>query len=277
MLRREKLSVTLSVAILLFSSYFSVITAFSASRDAIESEKFSELLHMASSNLSRANSEYHQQYLEYELQLNADAVALIGEEQKFGIYNIPNRCIKIADLDLAVRVLENFSNVIKKLYIAERFTRDILSTFMNPFENVEDLRVDMQKMAKYILSFNELFPKLQRLSLKLQSYVDYSFINCGIQKLEHLSIQISSEAWKRREQIEGLIRKNAQIKSLELNGFPSDYIKIVKEWLPNIEKLTIHGLIQLDTIIRFDHVKNLALYGKIMSLHSSLLTFIQKN
>lgn len=99
-------------------------------------------------------------------------------------------------------------------------------TFTVSLSNLEELSflVNVECVKKGVLALNELAPNLKRLSVRLYTHTDYSFIECEFPHLEHLFFGVSgpSIVFQQREQIDGILKKNPQIKSIEIHAFPKD-------------------------------------------------------
>lgn len=139
--------------------------------------------------------------------------------------------------------------------------KDTLAQFKKPFAAVEILDfVIATEQIGTILPFSQLFPSVQSLTVTLSDNLDYSFIDCELSHLEYLSINIVSKVVKKpNAQIEGLIRKNPQIKKFEFSFFPDDYISTVNKLLPRLESLSLNTFVVNEDILHFDHVKHLAI------------------
>lgn len=249
---------------MLCSSCFNKVTAdFGFDSDQNEEEKLTELLQMATSNLSLipiARTEFSQRYQEYAVQLCG---VWSDRKQNLTVYKKPGKRVQITDLSLAEIILKHFGDLIKNLQISENFTNDILRRrrCSTPFPEVEHLSVDIKEVTCDIGTFGQMFPKLRALDLTLQSDIDYSFIDCELPLLENLYIRLTNDSQQRMDQIERFMRKNPQIKSIVIIGFPQNYVKIINELLPNIENFTIPTINTRNDTVRLENVKHFT-YGK---------------
>lgn len=134
---------------------------------------------------------------------------------------------------------------------------DTLQQFTVPFNELEHLVlvIKSKTIAHGFMSFDKLLPKLSQMHLFLYSDVDYSFIDCELQYLEHLVLGVSSDAQNRTYQIDALLRKNTQIRYIEIAFFPTDYLKVINVLLPKLENLTLQHLDIGNESIQFEHVK----------------------
>lgn len=139
----------------------------------------------------------------------------------------------------------------------ETIKEDTFEQFTSPFNEVKELAFTTftKRLRTGPFTLSQLFPKLRRLALLLYMGTNYTFINTEIPHLEHLRILATGEAWNQRDQIEGLIRKNPQIRSIEIQSLPVDYTKQINAYLPYLESLTLPD-IKVDEVIHFQHVKH---------------------
>lgn len=136
---------------------------------------------------------------------------------------------------------------------------NILNQFTLPFRGIEEFTCSIgSHRLNTSQPLNKLFPNLRRLNLLLYSDSDYSFIDCEMPKLEHLTIELSQDSWRKHDQIEGLLRKSPNIRSIQLNGhaYPTNYIERIEQLLPNIEHLAMTEVnIETDSI-HFENMKS---------------------
>lgn len=140
---------------------------------------------------------------------------------------------------------------------------DTLKQFTEPLKYVEDLSfsvVDVVDVRTGPLALNQVFPNLRRLTLKLDSDVDYTFLGCHFPHLDELNVMLSDYSLERINQIAELFRKNPQIRSFKPFYFPKHYAKVISKLLPNLENLSLQKL-EIDSgIVRFEHLKHLTFY-----------------
>lgn len=251
-----------------------------------------ELLHLAEINdglNSIASDVFRRKYRNYEIEVlrlaNGDDV-----EERFHLYAINHKQIEITDYHMALKVFEHFGRAIRKLsisanmckhhsividqminrYCSESITHldlgfieeNTLQQFTAPFKAVESFTCYIYKEIQpaKILPFDKLFPKISHLKLTLSADIEYTFIDCELPHLQHLDVNLDYDrANKRGKQIEGLLRKNKQIKSIEIRDFPTDYIKEIKYYLPNLENLTLNEFDIRNETIQLENVKHLKL------------------
>lgn len=127
------------------------------------------------------------------------------------------------------------------------------------FKEVEEISCSIFSRSLNLKQpLNELFPKLRRLELELYTNSDYSLFHCELPNLEHLKATLT-QSWRKPEsdQIESLMQKNPNIRSIEIVGyaFPSNYIEKINQLLPNIENLTMTSVSISTDLVRFMNVK----------------------
>lgn len=138
-----------------------------------------------------------------------------------------------------------------------------LEQFTAPFNEVEELVVTVteKQMISKTMPPTQLFPKLRRLTANLytRNGNDYSFIDCHFPHLTHLSLLVSDFQVQHKDQIEGVLRRNSHIESIELKRFPEAYFKVINHWLPNAKHLTLTQCDIRNETVHFQHVKFLEL------------------
>lgn len=123
---------------------------------------------------------------------------------------------------------------------------DALNEFVVPFKEVEELNCRFKKNnLNETQPWNELFPKLRRLTLNMDNIFDVTsanFIDCTFPHMDYLYVRSGWEVWKKHpEQIRNLIRKNPTILSLEVYFFNRGLMEIISEYLPKLEALTLRS------------------------------------
>lgn len=198
-----------------------------------------------------------------------------------------DRRFKINNFQLSLRVLKHFGSAIKWLRIQNGFIlqqkADIIADSINkyasesltslqlgsvytdtfhrftvPFKNVQELSftIETKTLANDFKPLNQTFPNVQSLNMYLRSNVNTSFIDCKLMQLKHLFLGVTDEAWPQREHFENLMRRNQQIRQIELRFLPQNYIEVVNAILPKIENLTIFDNFDIgNNQIHFENVK----------------------
>lgn len=212
----------------------------------------------------------------------------IAEEVKIPVGIFLNH-IETYDLNYTLMILRRFGDVIRDLSIenhrmggersdkiisqVNKFCSESLSKLnlgfikpntmkllTQPFKNVVELsfEVSLGKISLKILPLNKLFPKLKRLLVSLYTNLNYNFIDCHMPNLEHLKAEATYEMGSelRSDLIESVIRKNPQIRSIELSRFRPGFIQTVNRLLPQLENLTTSGYDIGNELIHFENVKN---------------------
>lgn len=163
-------------------------------------------------------------------------------------------------------VINRYANKYVSEFVTQ-FKLDIvegtLEQYTNAFKGVQELDciIKAENIDDTVLPWNELFPNLQKLSLEIDVTLElngnYSFADCELPQLEALVISYN-DTGKRNKQIEGLIRKNPQIRDLELKFCQRDYIKVINQLLPNLETIILHKL-NLNEALHFEKVQRFVL------------------
>lgn len=227
-----------------------------------------------------ASNVFHRRYLNYSIEISRDDV---DEVVKFDISPV-GKTMKIYDYEMSVNILKYFMCVIQKLVIKNELLEishstiindlinkhstqlttslklstlqeDTLAQYTAPFDGVEDFEctIKVKQIGTNILPFNRLFPKLKRLTLRLEFGVDFYYIDCELPHLVHLAIVVYQDAKKQQNSIDGLLRKNAQIKSIVSYGIPA---KIINKLLVKLENLTLHKFDVGSDRLCFENVKH---------------------
>lgn len=212
--------------------------------------------------------------------------------KKLGL-KVENDYIEINNFTIAERFLKNFGYAIQKLklggfgeevynetksiytlvnlYCSKTlreimlldYSKNLLDEFTNTFKNVHSLDIKSPLETKRYL--NEIFPSLRRLDIRIFT-VEYpdSFIDT-YKHLEHLRLRtypfgdFFTKEWGWAAEI---IRKNPQIRSLNLERAAPQLLKIVADTMPQLEKLELYNLekcIYDNETISFGNVKVLTL------------------
>lgn len=227
---------------------------------------------------------FHRKYRSYEVKI-LDTHSTDG---KTIVESLTNERVEIHDFDAAVVMLIHFGHSIKRLNIkSEQMSKseaavinqliqtyclkvthlnlgsikaDTLQQFKMPFQNVKELIIIIkEKQVKSgILPMNQLFPNISRLNFAFHENVDLSFIDYEFPMLAHF--YAANDACTQVNRIESMLTKNMQIKSIELEGFPKDYVRIINKHLQNIENLTLSTFNIGDVPLHMENVKNFILY-----------------
>lgn len=149
------------------------------------------------------------------------------------------------------------SDTVKRLELKLIDQRN-LNHLTGPFKEVEEFSCSIfSRHLNVTQPLNQLFPKLLRLDLELYIDSDYSLFECELPHLEHLKVTPTMSC-RKSDQIKSLMQKNPNIRSIEIVGysFPSNYIEVINQLLPNITNLTMTWVNIKTDFIRFDNVKN---------------------
>lgn len=171
--------------------------------------------------------------------------------------SVDNRFIgQLEAISISQHINEYTSSSLIHLNLNE-MKNGILDQFTKPFENVESLNfiipIEAKKLTNRDVSLDQIFPKLYELSMELWADADYSFLQCKLPILMYLDLNVFY--WKKRDQIDELIRNNPQIQGIDITYSPNDYVKFINEQLPNLENISMFELkITGNDIVQFEHV-----------------------
>lgn len=99
--------------------------------------------------------------------------------------------------------------------------------FKLPFERLEKLNIAIRADTDGI-KLNQLCPILKQLKIRLDQDVNYDFIDCELPKLERLDLNFSLDTLDRLEVITRLIKKNPQIRSVDIEFAPPELLKVIE-------------------------------------------------
>lgn len=145
-----------------------------------------------------------------------------------------------------------------------------LKQLQKPFSKVIDLTMLLKTGQNgSIESMNEIFPKLQRLSIYYhpstgESQFNGRLIESEVPHMEHLEEFVVSVCLRNhsdvaviQKQIQQLFVKNPQIRSLIYGSQLNETIHVISENLPNLERLSVSSIGLKIEPVQFDHVKHL--------------------
>lgn len=211
-------------------------------------------------------------------------------------YDVEGRRITTYFLNFTLSVLKHFGGVITKLSYQisnsdKNFTtieiyvnkycgqsliqldlwfRQSFEHFTQPFAHVIDLTFSVQhEVTMGTFTLDQLFPKLERITLNLDGNFDFGFIDRTFAHLEHMFLKIWNESWQRRDQIEQFIRKNNRTRSLEFYFVPDNdrvfSLSEINDMLPHLQNLTVQTFYKQNVPVHFENVKHFVLYAYYVS------------
>lgn len=151
------------------------------------------------------------------------------------------------------------SESISKLLLG-RISKELWSQFSVPFKNLELLDIEIETDTDG-MKLNWLCPKLKQLRLNLVYNGNCDFIDCAMPYLEHLYIEYPQPSGDQRDQIIDFFRKNPQIRNVDVRNTTPDIVKVISEYLPNIENLKLASVADYKEPIHFENVKNFVLHS----------------
>lgn len=231
-----------------------------------------------------ATSVFRQKYSNFSIEIYPD------DDYKHMniIKNTQFNVLIVYKFDLCLKMIKYIGNAIQQLEIRTVFIRQnesaIINEYVNkyvseslkkftlgvikedtffhfsaPMKEIEDLSFKVRYIDSIrtdFLPMNELFPKLQRLTIDLTSDIDYEFLSCEFQHMEYLCLSISGCALKHTHDVEDLLRKNQQLNSIEIEECSPTLLKAIDELSPNVETIKLHRFDYGTETIIFNHVKN---------------------
>lgn len=141
--------------------------------------------------------------------------------------------------------------------------------YTKPFSKLIDLNLLIAvNQVGPSLTFNEIFPKVQRLSLGYFDFgLDTQFLGGELPHIEHLEhfevfvpSKNSSNIATITTQLENFLQKNSHIRSLTYKTQLGDFIQVINNNLPNLENFTIWELDPEIQPVQFDQVKHFVAY-----------------
>lgn len=155
-------------------------------------------------------------------------------------------------------------------------SKKVWSQFTVPFHNVEKLDFEITDAPKEVhfdgMKLNEFCPNLKALRVNLISGCNDELLNCEFPNLEHFEISFSFESfseanklWRGKENVASMIMKNPQIRSVNANRTAPEFLKLISEQLPQLERLLFT---YRDEPLHFENVKHCILYNEFSSLQN---------
>lgn len=186
---------------------------------------------------------------------------------------------------IAIQYINKYArNSLTKLSIS--FLKENQFDYFNkPYNNIEELYFHNEFNAEIKagnLTFCQLFPKLQKLSMLLNSDIETSVIDCEFPYLKHFDVY--ERNMKSKESIFTMITKNPQIQSIGMETLSQEFYNIINKYVQNLENLTVSN-INTDGGACFEHVKHLKVHPycdkidklSLPQLKSLEIGFIDKN
>lgn len=251
-----------------------------------------QLAHMAAVDDRFANvakKELAKRCPDFQLQI---IWAHIGQDPKFSVKNSV-KWLSVNEYKLGLKLLKYFGELFPVLgihnnnfeperaavinryankYVSQYVTQfklnvidGTLEQYTNPFTAVKQVEsIIKAETFGDVLPWSRLFPNVEKLQLTLPLEGKFGFIDCELPNLQELTVVFDDESngtrWQRNEQIEGLIRKNRQIRYLKTDFCPKDYIKVINHLLPELETLILYKMhILNEEGVHFETVKRFVL------------------
>lgn len=132
-----------------------------------------------------------------------------------------------------------------------------LEMFSRPFKAVKTLvlTIENKKYSNGPLAFSQLFPHISKLKLIVYSVKNYEFLHQNLPELETLHLFASESSRYKSSQIDGILKKNPQIREFYLTNVPDNYAEVINRLLPNLERLILQNLDVESDPVHFERVK----------------------
>lgn len=157
----------------------------------------------------------------------------------------------------AVSLANRHCNNLQSFYISSH-SENVLTEVAKSFNSVKTVIFagEIGKLSSKTMQLNEMFPKLQSLSIKHSNF-DWDSLILEYPHLEHLKIWTSSTM--NETAFERLLKLNPQIRSLSVNMIPHNVFSFINKQLPKLEnlELSITSFLQSSEPINFKSVRNL--------------------
>lgn len=187
-----------------------------------------------------------------------------AEESKILYFN---DAYMVLDMELTQKLLSKFGHLIEKIEVnfelinTENHARivesinkycvlltefelsncngDLLKGLNKQFYKVEQIRFSgqLESLSSDHLKFNQLFPALRHLNAAFIHVTNPDSFNCELPHLEHLDMVISNDGAFTESNLEKMLKKNIQINNLKILHISPEFLPIISESLPKLEKL----------------------------------------
>lgn len=154
----------------------------------------------------------------------------------------------------------NFNRI--GILMSETDNRKCVKKTMNDEDvDIPDLHLALEVIEYFGHMINELYlgyifiPEWE-LKNRCINDRDYSILHRKFTSLKILRIFAEENSWKKPNQIEELIRKNSQIRTLQMTGyFPREYIIEINKLLPTLTTL-ISDYFKINEMVEFERVRH---------------------
>lgn len=241
-----------------------------------------------------ANDVFSRRYKEYEVSIdvgkvlngididdNAKQIKISRKEgakmlQYFGSA-IQNLDIQSISVEMRQCIDKYASESLRKLKLSN-CKEDTFIQFTKPFKELKDLILyGHDRIKSGHLQFNQLFPKLQNLTLNFEQTVNLSCIAQAFPSLEKFQFNRMKAHYERieyqgEEFLEKFFTKNPQIKSIVLDRLAQRTCDAINQYLDNLENLTIaKHLFEIERETIFHNLTNLK-HFKVNHIVDELIT-----
>lgn len=221
------------------------------STNVIISDEFVKITHFGATLKILRNFGHEIIALELRINLSSNDVKIANALAKINTYISMYCADTLIELDISSYQKNFFRKISKPLKRVE-------SVVMNGrFDHFDSDTV----------TFEDLFPAMQRLFLLNIETADGSFIGRHYPNLRELTCAMrTDDTHIRQEHVQALLKKNRQIRSLRVSGYTRLFLKNVSETLPHLECLVIEDYNDDSSLddtmpIVFENVKNLTIFS----------------
>lgn len=188
--------------------------------------------------------------------------------------------IELSENAFSLEFLQHFGNCIRSIYFDFEKSKEILPNITSPLIGVKKFisYIDINQTEFDVMPLNLLVPNVKILELNLDFENDYSFLDCELQQLIKLDLKFKNRFWNQTDAIDKLIRKNPQIRDINIWNLPGDYAKFISKSLPHLSTLFISNFdIDIDEL-RFENVQKFTLFESnphsIMNLYMPRIEYL---
>lgn len=136
---------------------------------------------------------------------------------------------------------------------------------MHPMPTVQNVSITVVQLENMGELIERIFPNMKRLDIKNFQVTNPQCLAHHFPSLEHLDVSFFINGF-RVSHIEDVVKMNPQIRSLRLHMCPVEFMKVIKNNLPNIESLELvwplENFFQPGAkVVHFENMKTIAIDG----------------
>lgn len=194
----------------------------------------------------------------------------------------------------SINELINFycSNSLVELKIVNYYA-NFFEEMTRPFKYVEKITIIgwFKKLGTSTLTFDELFPAIKQITLANVEVFSPKTIARRFPHLEHLQMEVSGSFLEC--DVEAVLKRNPQIRSLNLDGISRHLLRVVSENLPKLETFEFHptgftfnnsnkeptivfNSVRILSIFTLHIMKNI-IFNNVVELHTTAISMVDRN